>query len=283
MFLVLLSAMAHISNTLLDKVLLGYQKLALKQYIPVLFAFLFLFSLLASLVPGLASYDPILIGDRQYLFFMILMLVLAIVWNILYYEGLQKAKLVEFELIIMLAPLATMLLSALFFPEELELPILGAAIVGGAAVFLTQMKSHHLKFSHYTANLMMAVVVMSLEAMVQRELLNLFSPVLLYTIRTAVLAAFFAYYFRPDLTKIKAEQFNLVIASALLGAIYFIARLYGFANLGITLTTLVLLLVPVAVSLVETRITGTPVKKRTLFAFVIVLACVIYSAWYQGL
>lgn len=279
--IVFISALANSANILLDKLVLSRQKMTLQNYIPLLFAFLFLATLIT--VPWLGGVDTVLAWNQQYIFYFVLMVLLAIMWNIFYYQGLQKEKLVEFEMIILLTPLATVILSALFFPEEFNGPVFLAALLGGLTLFLSHVERHHFQFDRYAIHLLLAVILMAMEAMVQKELLLVYSPVMLYLIRTAVLAIFFTIYYRPKLHEIKDVQFKLVAASGALGALYFVTRLYGFQEYGVVFTTLVLLLGPVVVSLFDTKINGTPVKRRTILAFIVILGCVAYAATQQML
>src|SRR5690242_16244599 len=126
MYIALLSALANAGNVLLDKLILANRKVRLELYIPVVFVFLFLISFLT--LPWLGAINTVLAANRTYIFYVILMVLLAIMWNIFYYQGLKRERLVEFEMIIHLTPLVTILLAAFFYPEEFKLPVFIAAL-----------------------------------------------------------------------------------------------------------------------------------------------------------
>lgn len=275
MIAALLAVLTGTGNILLDKFLLTKQKMPVADYLPLLFSFLFLTTLVT--LPWSGGINSVLAIDTQYVFYFVLMVTLAILWNMFYYEGLKRERLIEFQMTLMLTPVATVILATLFFPEEFNLPVFSAAMVGSAALFFSHLRRDHFHFDKYEIHLILAVFLMALEVMVARELLNVYSPALLYTIRTAFLAGFFALYFKPSTKQTTNQQFNLVFLTAILGAASMVARLYGFQFIGITFTTLILLLVPIFSSWYDARLNKAKIKKRTIVAFVVILLSVIYA------
>lgn len=275
MLIVLLSVLTNTGNILLDKLLLTKQKMKLGDYIPLLFVFLFLVT--AVTLPWTGAIDVTLASSQQYIFYFILMVLLAIIWNMFYYEGLKRESILEFELIMVLTPLVTVLMAILFYPEEFNPAVFGAALIGSATLFISHIRKSHFEFNKYAIHLVLAVVLMAMETMVQKELLTIYSPALLYTIRTALLALFFGIYFKPSMDKVTNQQFGLVFWTAILGAVGMVGKFYGYNEIGITFTTLILLLVPVLASWYDARINQTPIKKRSVLAMVIILCCVAYA------
>lgn len=277
--IVLLGVVAYIGNILVSKYALAKQKLPIAQFIPLLFGFLFITTALT--LPWTAEINTILAANQQYIFYLILMVLLAIMWNIFYYQGLQKEKMVEFQMIMLLTPLATILLAAFFFPEEFNPPVFAAALVAALVLFLSHLQQHHLEFDKYAIHLLLAVFLMAMEAMVQKELLNIYSPALLYAIRTAILAIFFHIYYQPKINEISHPAFRATFWAGLLGAVAMVAIFTGYKELGVTYTTLLYLLVPVLTSWFDAKSNNTPIKHRTVIAFVIILLCVIYATLAQ--
>lgn len=275
----LISVVTNTANLLLDKNLLTNQRMKIANYIPLLFVFLF--AVTAVTLPWTGAVEPFLAGEQQYIFYFILMVLLAIMWNIFYYQGLQQEKMIEFEMIMMLTPLATILLATLFFPEEFNPAVFSAALIGGAALFLSHLRRHHFAFDRYAIHLLLAVLLMAMESIVQNELLRIYSPALLYATRTGILALFFTIYYRPDMAEVKRHQFRLVFWSAVMGAASMVAKFYGYQEIGITFTTLVLLLVPILASWLDARINKSGIKHRTVIAFVVILLCVVYAIMNQ--
>lgn len=275
MLVVLMAALSWAGNIMLDQFTLAKRKVAIREHIPLAFTFLFLVTLIT--LPWLGGINEVLLTNRMYMFYMVLMVVLAIMWNIFYYQGLQKERMIEFEMIMLLQPLATIFMASIFFPEEFSWPVFGAAILGGLALILSHIRKHHLQFDKYAIHLLLAIFLMAMEAMVQNELLAVFSPATLYAIRTALLALFFTIYYQPRIHSVANFDFRMIIAASVLGAVSMVAKLYGYQLVGITYTTLGLLLTPIIVSWFDAKINKTPVKRRTVFAFIVILGCVIYA------
>lgn len=279
MAIVLLGVLAYCGNILIDKFILAKQKVSINQFIPLLFSFLFIVTALT--LPWTAEINTILAANQQYIFYLILMVLLAIIWNIFYYQGLQKEKMIEFEMILLLTPLATILLATLFFPEEFNPPIFGAAIIASLALLLSHVRQHHLEFDRYAIHLLLAVLLMAMEVMVQKELLNIYSPALLYAVRTGILAVFFHIYYQPKVDAISHANFNRVFLSGVLGALAMVALFTGYKELGVTYTTLLFLLVPIMVSWIDAKMNHTPIRHRTVIGFVIIFLCVVYATIVQ--
>lgn len=272
---VLLAMFAGTGNLLLDKYILAKQKMKLGDYIPLLFAFLAIITF--ATLPWLGSINVTLASSQQYIFYFVLMIMLAIIWNIFYYQGLQSESMVEFEMILMLTPLVTALMASLFYPEEYNPAIFGATMVGSIALFLSHIKKHHFQFNKYAIHLVLAVFLMAMEAMVQKELLNIYSPALLYAVRVTFLAFFFFIYYRPVMAHVHRQHFNLVFWTAILSVISMVGKFYGYQQIGITFTTLIFLLVPILSSWADALINKTPIRRRTVIAFTIILCCVLYA------
>lgn len=278
MFVVLMSALSWTGSVLLDKFLLSTRKISIKDHIPLTFGFLFFLTLLT--LPWLGSVNPVFFGNRMYLFYLVLMVLLAIMWNIFYYQGLQRTKMVEFEMIMMTVPLVTVLMAAVFFPEEYQPNVFIAALVGGAILLLTHIRKHHFDFNKYAIQLLLAVVLMAMESMVINELLQVFSPALLYAIRTGVLTLFFTIYYQPKVHSVSNYDYKIILASSALGTFHMITRFYGYQVLGITFTTLVLLLSPIIITWLDAKMNNQPPRRRTVIAFTGILLCVIYATLY---
>jgi drug/metabolite transporter (DMT)-like permease len=279
MFIALLSALASVGNVLIDKHVLTRRKMRISDYIPLLFVFLFLATFVT--LPWLGSVYVALATNQQYIFYIVLMVLLAIIWNIFYYQALQKEKIIEFEMILLMTPLVTILMAALFFPEEYNRRVFIAAVIAAVTLVVTHLRKHHFQFDRYAIHLLLAVVLVAMETMVQKELLSIYSPALLYAIRAAMLALFFTIYYQPKIGHIHDQDFRAVMLTGAMGAFYMVTKFYGYQQVGVTVTTLVLLLAPIMTAWLDSQLNNTPVKRRTIVAFVIILLCVGYAVWQQ--
>lgn len=269
-----IAAIADAVSVIIDKVALGKQKLPLKSFIPLLFVFLFALTLL--FVPSLGEIDYVVAIKRENLVFFGLMIALAISWNIFYYQSIQKEKLHEHEIIIMLFPAVTILLASILVPGEYDRRIFIASMVAAGALALSKLEGGHFKFNQYSTNLTVAVLLMAMEILIIKELLKVYSPVSLYALRTGILALFFLLYYRPKLKDTPRESVLYILASAGLGALFMILRFYGYKELGIVHTTLILILSPFLVYLASAKYFGERIKLRAKIASIIIMVSIAY-------
>jgi drug/metabolite transporter (DMT)-like permease len=273
-----LSMIAATAGIVVDKVGLSKRGIALRHYVPFLFLYLFFFTALATPFLGVVNWQVLL--TPTFLFLFLIMVVLALSWNIFYYESLQKEKLYEFETIIIFVPLVTIALSWIFFPETWDPRIGIAALIGAAALVWSHWEKHHFSISHYGKNLIVAVVLMATEDIVVTELLRdqIFSPVSLYAIRTFILFGFFFFYYRPNVGRINRSTLNLISLSGLLGALSMIFKYYGYQSVGIPFTALILAAGPMGVYLASATVLHERMRARAVIAAGIIAIAIVYAS-----
>src|SRR3990167_7934392 len=103
-----IAAIAQAGGIIVDKIVLTRRRMEIHVFIPLLFLFLFILTGLLMPHLGKINYE---IFQPYYLVIFLLMIGAAIIWNVFYYQGVQKEKVQEFELIIMFQPLLTILRS----------------------------------------------------------------------------------------------------------------------------------------------------------------------------
>jgi len=275
----IIAALSQVGNTFIDKIVLTRRQVSLRVFVPLLFLFLFL--LCAILFPFFGTISPT-IFTPYYLLIFFLMLLTAIVWNIFYYRGLQSEKVNEFELIIMFQPLFTIILATVFLRGEQSIHVVLASIVAAIALILSHIQKKHLEFSAGAINLILAVIFMSVELILIKVLLAVFSPVALYTIRTAILFIFFYFYYRPELFRVSNTNILLVLSSAALGVLQMVAKMYGFEKYGVVYTSLILIAAPLMIYFFSTLFLHEKIKPRILIAALVILICIVYATVLGG-
>ncbi len=272
-----IAALTYAAGTVVDKIALSKRNIQLRHYVPFLFLYLFFFSAIAAFFFGRVNWD--LLISPQFLFLFLVMLVLAITWNIFYYESLRKEELNEFETILMFVPLVTIAFSWVFFPETWDLRVGLAGLVAAFALGWSHWDKHHLRLSHYSMNLIIAVVMMALENIVVTELLRdqVFSPVGLYALRTLILFGFFFAYYRPNVGKMNKSNLSIISLSGFLGAMYMIMRYVGYQKLGIPFTALVEVAAPMAVYAASATVLHERMKWKVVVSAAIVAVAIVYA------
>jgi len=276
----LLSAFAAAGGLILDKICLSRERITLRVYLPLVFVFLCLFSLLLSPTLGRIDFQIALLPNSLFLLF--LMVIMAIAWNVLFYQSIQKERVSEHEMITMTAPLVTVLLAAAFFPEERDGRILLLAIVASVALFFARGEKRHFLLDQQSYNLFLGVVLMSAENIIFRELLYSYTPVALYAIRTLILAVFFMAYYSPRYQQVSAKHWWMIVGSALFGLVTMLAKLYAFSSIGVVHATLITLLAPLIVFFASWEILHERIRARVVIAAIVILAAVSWATVLGG-
>ena len=278
-FIPLLAAVAYAASILIAKISLTRQRISLRDYIPGIFFFLTLFSVASLPKWGSASYTQLLSGNNLVL--LLLIIAVAAVWNVLYYIGLSKEKVNTTEGIIILMPMMTMVISWFFSPEYFDSQI---AVAAAAATFLVAWAYRPrslLRFDVYFLMLLISVVGMALENVLVGQLLktDAVSPAALYSVRTTLVFIIFYLYYRPSLLRLKLKTLWFLALSGIIGTTAMLLRFYGLRDAGITLTAIVLILVPVLVFSAAVLLLHEKISKTRLAAMVAIGVLILYASF----
>ncbi|TSC93628.1 MAG: hypothetical protein Athens101428_608 [Candidatus Berkelbacteria bacterium Athens1014_28] len=273
------ASIGYAGGVIVDKIVLSRYKIPVKRFVPLLF--LWLAVLTFFLLPrfGVINWAEFL--TLRYLFYFILMILVAITWNIFYYRGIQEETIHEFELIMMLTPLTTIILSEIFLPSERNLPVFVAGIIASLALVATRFRHHHLQYSRQTSIVLTAMFLMSVESIIIRQLLLVFSPAALYFTRTAVMAILFLIFWRPKLLEMPKKCFFYTIITAAFGVLQMVLKFYGFVKLGVAETTLLLILGPFIVYFFSSFYFKEYIKKSDIVAALIVVGAILYVTFFK--
>lgn len=268
------AALSQAAGIIVDKIILTRRRVEIHVFIPVLFLFLFL--LTAILMPHLGKISKD-IFKPYYLIIFFLMIATALIWNVFYYKGAQEEKVHEFELIIMFQPLLTILLAALLIEKNTNIHIFIAAIVASLALIISHIRRNHFEISAAGRGLILAVIFMSIEIILQKILLDVFSPVALYFVRTGIIFVFFLFYYHPSFMKVSSGNLLFILLTSSLGVVQMITKFYGFESFGVIYTSLILILSPILVYIISTIILHERLKVRTVVSALVILGCIVYA------
>jgi len=272
MFSALISAVSAAGGLIIDKIILSKRSVPLRIFIPTVFTCLFVFTVILTPLLGFIDWRTALLPNN--LFLGLLMIVIAIAWNVLTYQSLRRESVHQHEVILMTGPLVTIALAALFFREEFNLVIFILGVIASLAMLIARTERHHFRMDKIAYNLFLAVILMSIESIIIRELLYSYSPISLYAVRTFFVAGFFWLYYRPKLAEIGQSSLWLIGASGAIGAVSMIARFYAFGSLGVIFTTLISTLAQIIVFIGSWEILHEKIRPRVVGASLIILVCV---------
>ena len=269
-----IASLGYAGGVVADKITLSKYRVPLLRFIPLLFIWLAVITAIFVPVWGKINYHSLI--QTRYILIFLLLIIVACLWNVFYYRGIQKEEVHEFELIMMLGPLFTIIFAEIFLPDERSVPSLIAGLIASLALIATRFRRHHLKISITAWQTMLAMILMSFESILIKEMLNIMSPVTLYFIRTAVIAIVFLILYRPKLFSMSREAYALVILSAIFGVVQMVLKFYGFTSLGVVETTMILVLGPFLVYFFSAYYFKEKLYKRDIFAAAVVVGCILY-------
>lgn len=280
MFEAIIASLGYAGGVVADKFILSKYKVPVLRFLPLLFVWLAVITAIFLIRWGGVQFE--LLNNWRYIFLFVLMLIVAIIWNVFYYQGIQKEELHEFELIMLLSPLVTIMLAELFLPAERDLRVFIVSIIASFALIYARFKSHHLKIGRYAKRTMAAMILLSFESILIKELLTVFSPVALYFARTFFIAIFFLILYRKQkLFTMPTVAYGLIILSAVFGVIQMVLKFYGFKNLGIVETTMILILGPFLVYGASAVWFKEKFFKRDVAAAIVVVLCILYVQFWR--
>lgn len=270
----IIASVGYAGGVVADKIIISKYRVPLWRFAPLLFIWLAVITAIFVPLWGRVNIEQLL--TYKYLAIFLGLILVATIWNVFYYRGIQKEEVHEFELIMMLSPLITIVFAQIFLPTERSFPAFIAAIIASAALISTRFRRHHLKISKTTWQTILAMVLMSFESILIKEMLGIMSPVTLYFLRTGVIAIVFLIMYRPKLFQMPKEAYGLIIISAIAGVVQMVLKFYGFQNLGVVETTLILILGPFLVYFFSTYYFKEKMYKRDILAAAVVVACILY-------
>jgi drug/metabolite transporter (DMT)-like permease len=276
----IIASIGYAGGVIIDKIILSIYLVPVRRFIPWLFIWLAVITTFAVYIFG-GRYNPAIL-ERNYLILFVLMIVVAFIWNLYYYEGIQREEVHEFELVMLFSPLATIILAEIFLPSERSIPTFIAGSVASLALLASRVEKRHLRLSPYWKQLFAATILMAAESIIIKKLLAVYDPTVLYLVRTAILAIIFLIVYRPKLLQISKSAFALTIATAFFGVVQMVLKFYGFASVGVMETTLILILGPVFVYFLSSFFFKERLQKKTAVSALVVIGCVLYVVFTNG-
>lgn len=262
-------------STILDKVVLSRHRADVHNFIIAIFIFLWFFTGLS--LPWLGSINSAKAFSIIGIFYLTLLVIFALIWNVIYYRAQQHETVQEFEVIVMMQPLFISLMAAIIFADERNWHILAATAVASLALIFSHLRKDHLNFDQYSWLLILAVFFIAAEIQMRKLLLDWYSPAALYFVRTGILTVLFIFIWHPAKLAIPKKSWPHIVVSGLLGAAMMILSFYGYKNLGIVLTTLILMLGPILTYLLDFIILKEKLRPRIIIAAAVILGCILYA------
>ena len=268
------------SADVLNKLLLGKMKLGFRNYLPIIFSLLAIISLF--FLPINFYFNAAALSVK-YLIIFLVMVASAGIWNYLLAKSLEVEPLHEYEVIVLMSPLITVILAAIFLPSERNIIIFVAGLVSSLVLAVSRFRKDHFVVSKTAKQTLLAIFFVALESVCLKILLDFYSPALLYFVRVIILAIVFLAVYRPSFKLFRdLKTLIILIITALLGSFLMILKYYALQSIGLVLTTIIMLIVPL-ITYIASYYYFNEKKNfaKDLICAIVIVVCIILSLIYK--
>jgi len=278
-YLPFIGAIALASGFMLEKIVLRRKKIDIKLYQAA--SFLAIVLVMLPLLYFFWKLEAEAFAGINILIFALVIL-FSITANLFTFYSMKWEKVSNLEPAKMLEPLFTILLAIIFsfFAVGLydrNINVLIPALIAGFALIFSHLKKHHLQFNKYFIAAIFGAFFFALELVTSRLILNYYSPLTFYFMRCSAIFIISLVLFRPDFSKLN-KKINLhIFITGIVWVIYRTIVYYGYLNLGVIFTTLILMLGPVFVYLFARIFLKEKIEIRNIIASMVIIACVLYA------
>jgi drug/metabolite transporter (DMT)-like permease len=270
----IIAAFSNTTEVISDKILLRQKNIHGRTIMVYQMAFIFLLTVLPAIFFG-KSY--INIFQIEPLLTLAGIVVCAIIFNNLYFIAIDGGQLCNIEPIAILSLPLSALLGSIFYPKQSSLLLIVLTTISLVVLLMTRIEKHHLKPNKYTAAMAGFVVFISIEAVLLQNMLRYLNPVLLYSVRTFLLATIFLVLFRPKKTNIEGNTILHFFLISLVVVVEYFARYFAYQQIGIVRSSLIFLLGPVLILIFSIIFLKEKVTAKRAIGDIIVVACVLAS------
>lgn len=267
------------SGTILEKIVLRKKKIDIKLYqvagflaiVLVMIPFIYFFWKLDS-----AAFE------LKNIFILSLVIFFSIIANLLVFYSLKWEKISNLEPARILEPLFVILLAVIFsfFVSDLyerNLNITIPALIAAAALIFSHVKRHHLTFNKYFIAAIIGSFFFAIELVISRLILDFYNPLSFYFVRSSAILLISFLLFRPSLKKLNTKVRWQILATGALFVFYRIVVYYGYLNIGVIFTTLMIMLGPIFIYVFAKIFLKEKLEWRNVVAGIIIAASVIYA------
>jgi drug/metabolite transporter (DMT)-like permease len=275
----ILGALALGIGTVLERFILKKRKIGIKFYQTASF---FVISLIS--IPLLFFFWKLDNSAFELKNILIFLSVIAtsITANLFVFYSLKGEKVTNLEPARILEPMFTILLALVFsffiqgFYEQ-NLKILIPAIIASFALIFPFLKKEHLEMNKYFIAAIFGSFFFGLELILSRLILDYYSPITFYFLRSLSIFLFSLIVFHPRLQKVDKKISSAIIATGLVWVIYRVAVYFGYLHYGVVFTTLMIMLGPMVVYILANKFLKEKLNWRNIISSIIIIACVMYA------
>jgi drug/metabolite transporter (DMT)-like permease len=279
-YLPVLGAAALASGTIFQKLILKRKKISIQLY-----QILEFFAIVLAMLPLIYFFwrvDPQAYQIRN-LFIFSLVIIFSIAANLFTYysmkwekvSNIEPAKILEPIFVIILAIFFSYLIDGNLFDRKLSVII--PALIAGFALVFSHIERNHLKFNKYFVAAILGSFFFALELVISRLILEYYSPITFYFLRSITILGISIVAFQPKNVNIDLKLKLQIMITGILWIAYRVIVYYGYVNLGVIFTTLIVMLGPVFIYIFAYIFLKEKIKKKNLIAAIIIVISVLYA------
>jgi len=278
-YLPILGAVALASGTILERIVLMKRKINIKLYQTAVFL-----AIVLVMIPFLYFFwklEPAAFELKNILIFS-LVVFFSILANSFVFYSLKWEKISNLEPARVLEPLFVILLAIVFSFFALDLyernfNIIIPALIAGAALIFSHVKKHHLTFNKYFIAAIIGSFFFALELVISRLILDFYSPISFYFFRSAFIFLISLAIFRPKFGKLNTKVRGTILLTGAIWATYRVIIYYGYLNIGVIFTTLMIMLAPIFIYIFARIFLKEKLGWRNIVAALVIAVSVIYA------
>ena len=274
----ILGSLALASGTILQRIILKKKNVGYKRYLTLEFSAIVLIMLLFVWFFWKTESQAF---ELKNIIIFILVVIFSTIANLFAFYSLKGEKINRLQPARILEPLFVVLFAIFFsfFVEglyERNLRIIIPAIIATIALIFSHVEKSHLKFNKYFIAAILGSLFFALELVTSRLILHFYSPVTFYFLRSSAIFLLGFFMFKPNINNLKNQT---KIQILIVGAIWVAFRIiiyYGYLNLGIIFTTLMLMLGPILIYVFAKIFLKEKLTLKNILSSIVILACVLY-------
>jgi len=275
----ILGALALATGTIIEKIVLRKKEVGIKLYQTAIF-----FAIILVMLPFVYFFWRVdsTAFELKNIFIFIAVILSSLIANILVFYSMKWEKINNLEPARMLEPLFIISLAIIFsFFIDTGLydrnpNVIIPAFIAGMALIFSHLKKHHLEFNKYFTAAIFGSFFFALELIISRLILDYYSPLSFYFLRCSVIFLLSLIIFMPKFEKLSSKIRLEIFAAGVVWVIYRLAIYYGYLNLGVVFTTLMIMLGPIFIYAFARIFLKEKLSWRNITASIIILLSVLY-------
>jgi len=212
------------------------------------------------------------------IYFMLVLVILVIIGNLIFYRTLKAEKISEVETLSLLGQITLVIYSGIIFSDERKPFIIFLALLCSASVIWSHWRKDHIQIPKKTKlYLFWSILIAPFTMIITNHLLKTWNPISLELVRNGLVALVFGPLFLRYERKASGKALLLLVITNILTTIAWILYFFSYQQLGIIQTVLIFSLQPLLVYFASIFWLKEKLHWKKFVSFLIILVSIIIS------